>query len=474
MLIRQTVLYLPAQLLAPAVQFVAAVAWTHLMPPAEYGTLLLIMALQELVYVAGLSWWTLYAGRFVAAHADGGTIQTFQRAENGALLIAIPLQCLAMLAVLACFGTPPSALLVVAAVTFAVTRSLANHLAERARAEGRIGLFSFMQIAMALLGFGGAHVAMVTLGPKPEWALFALAAVQTVAALAAAVLLRLASARVAFDRAILLHAVRFGGPLLLSGLLAWGSMHGIRLLIERFEGAVALGLFAVGWGLGQRVVGVGAMVVTSAGYPLAVAKHASGDTASALDQVARNGALLLALLLPLLVGTALVTEPMVKLLVAEPFHAMTIAVLPLAALAATIRNLRVHWADQVLLLAERTDIALIMNSVEAVTTCVGCVIGLMVHGVVGACIGCVVGALVGAVCGFGMATLRFKLPVLWGLTARICLATAAMALTLLLLPAPAGIVGLALHIAAGVGTYAAILALSIGPPALMRLRLRQG
>lgn len=474
MLLRHTALYLPAQLLAPAVQFVAAVAWTHLMPPAAYGTLLLIMALQELVYVAGLSWWTLYAGRFVAFHADAGTTHQFQRAENGALLIAVPLQCLAMLGVLACFGTPPAPILVVAAVAFAVTRSLANHLAERARAERRIGLFSFVQIAMALLGFGGAHVAMLTFGPKPEWALFALALVQAMATLVAAVALRLASAKIAFDRAILLHAVRFGGPLLISGLLAWGSMHGIRLLIERFEGAVALGLFAVGWGLGQRVVGVGAMVVTSAGYPLAVAKHASGDVASALDQVARNGALLLALLLPLLVGTALVTEPMVKLLIAEPFHAMTIAVLPLAALAATIRNLRVHWADQVLLLAERTDIALIMNSIEAITTFVGCTVGLLTFGVIGACIGCVLGAVAGAVCGFGMATLRFKLPILWGLTARIVLATAAMALTLVLLPAPVGILGLALHVAAGAGSYAAVLALSMGPPALMRLRLRQG
>ena len=44
MLIYQTLLYLPAQLLGPAVQFLAAVAWTHWLSPSEYGVVALVIA----------------------------------------------------------------------------------------------------------------------------------------------------------------------------------------------------------------------------------------------------------------------------------------------------------------------------------------------------------------------------------------------------------------------------------------------
>ena len=44
----------------------------------------------------------------------------------------------------------------------------------------------------------------------------------------------------------------------------------------------------------------------------------------------------------------------VHLLIAAPFQAVTLAVLPLSALAGAIRNLRAHFGDQVFLLHNRT------------------------------------------------------------------------------------------------------------------------
>ena len=54
MLLRQTLLYLPAQLVGPFALFIAAVVWTHLLPPDAYGTLMLVMAIQELIFGFGL------------------------------------------------------------------------------------------------------------------------------------------------------------------------------------------------------------------------------------------------------------------------------------------------------------------------------------------------------------------------------------------------------------------------------------
>lgn len=70
MLFRRTLLYLPTQLAAPLLQFLMAVALTHWLDPAAYGTTMLVIATGEFVYLATLSWWTHYAMRYIASH-DG-------------------------------------------------------------------------------------------------------------------------------------------------------------------------------------------------------------------------------------------------------------------------------------------------------------------------------------------------------------------------------------------------------------------
>jgi O-antigen/teichoic acid export membrane protein len=70
MLIYQTLLYLPAQLLGPAFQLLAAIAWTHWLSPSEYGVLALIIAAQDLIFYVCLSWWSQYTTRYYAQHDE--------------------------------------------------------------------------------------------------------------------------------------------------------------------------------------------------------------------------------------------------------------------------------------------------------------------------------------------------------------------------------------------------------------------
>src|SRR5665213_2619396 len=66
-LIRHTLLYLPAQLIGPVAQFAAAVVWTHWMSPDVYGVLTFMFAAQELAFVMSLSWWSQYTLRYFGA-----------------------------------------------------------------------------------------------------------------------------------------------------------------------------------------------------------------------------------------------------------------------------------------------------------------------------------------------------------------------------------------------------------------------
>ena len=64
MLIRQTLAYLPAQLLSPLLQFATALWLTHALGAADYGLTMLIFASQELVFLVCLSWWTTFFLRY--------------------------------------------------------------------------------------------------------------------------------------------------------------------------------------------------------------------------------------------------------------------------------------------------------------------------------------------------------------------------------------------------------------------------
>ena len=66
-MLKQTLLYLPAQLFGPLAMFVAAVVWTHLLDTETYGAVSLVLAAQELVYMLTIAWWSLYALRYRGA-----------------------------------------------------------------------------------------------------------------------------------------------------------------------------------------------------------------------------------------------------------------------------------------------------------------------------------------------------------------------------------------------------------------------
>jgi O-antigen/teichoic acid export membrane protein len=473
MLLRNTFLFLPAQLLPPLAQFVAAIAWTHWFLPRDYGLLTLMMATQELVYVLTLSWWSHFTMRYVGEFRRDGRLGVFQGVENGVLIVAIAAQSLAALPIAAFLGFSADTELVAAAMAFIVLRAMATHFAERARSTGRIDVYSVLQIGGLAGGMALAHVLIVTVGARPAMGLAGMAAGSALALLIALRMLRIESSRPRLDRAVMRSALSYGGMLMVSGAVAWLSTNGIRIVVEQVEGTVALGLMAVGWGLGQRLVSVVAMLVTAAAYPLALAAWQSGDREGALAHLARNGLLLGGLLLPATVGILMVAPALVEWLVAEPYRATTVAVLPIAAAAAAIRNFRVHFSDQVLLLEERADLALRLDAIEAALTGCFCIAGALAGGIIGACWGVLAGAVSGAGLGFAWAIGRFGLVPPWRGLLRVLAGSLLMAGGIVLLGAPSGPVELVRTVIAGAAIYGGALALMF-PADVRRIAARLG
>jgi O-antigen/teichoic acid export membrane protein len=474
MLIRHTFLYLPAQLIGPFVQFVAALVWTHFMAPDLYGVLTFIFAAQDLAFVFSLSWWSQYTLRYFGA-LPAAERQPYRRAEAAVLVSTSLIQAAVAFGALIVLRAEVSPILAFAAIAFTITRCIGQHLSERARSDHRIFDYTIGQTVGPVAGFGIALLAVTGIGPAPEWALLGYASAQALALIWLWRRLHVAAVTWPLPRDIIRNALGFGLPIVIAGAIGWISLNGIRVVVEHAAGATALGLVAVGWGLGQRFTGVAATLVSAASFPLAVKSFVSGSRFEAFRQLAQGGVLLIALVVPATAGLCLLTRPFVELTVSRSFQETTMVILPLAAIAGGIRNIRIHFADQVLILMERIDVGIWINVVEAGCVIAGAWIGLYLGGLPGAVEGCLVASAIGAALCFAYIRWKFDFPLPWANTARIFLASAIMVAVLLLVPWPGMHISLAVRIGLESALGAIVYAIALGclEPEFIRIGWRQ-
>jgi O-antigen/teichoic acid export membrane protein len=473
MLLKHTLLYLPAQFVGPLFQLVAMIVWTHVVDEHTFGTITLITATHELLQIGFLAWWSQYALRFLGRYQDANDAPRFYRTENAVLLASIALQSAAVVAILLLViapGAGPGLLL--ATIAYVITRSLNLYIGERARARQQIWIYTIQQVLGPSAGFIVGLLLIKLFGQSAEWPLAGYAIAQLIAALVVLPKVRCGYRLWPVDREIVVHALRYGMPLIVGGALGWVGLNASRFIVNEMSGVAAAGLFAVGYGLGQRAAAVAAMLVTAAAFPLAVKSMEQGGSQAGMRQLAANSALLLAILAPSLAGIVILRTEIVHLLIAQPFQQVTLAVLPLATLAGAIRNLRAHFGDQVFLLHNRTRWMMAIAAIDASMTVVLSVLFLPCWGLAGVAGATAVAAFVAAIASFAIGFSRFGLSLPVGHLVRIALATIAMAALLRIFPDARTIPVLAAHVAAGAATYFAALALLYAPSLVRMLRQR--
>jgi O-antigen/teichoic acid export membrane protein len=322
-----------------------------------------------------------------------------------------------------------------------------------------IAVYSIQQVMGPAVGFLLGLLLIHMFGQDPEWPIAGYAMAQFAAVAIVLPMIRFGWSFWPVDRAILRQALSYGVPLVLGGGLSWISINASRFIVSDMMGVAAAGLFAVGYGLGFRASTVAAMMVTASAFPIAVRTMQERGVERAMQQLADNGALLAAILLPSVAGVFMLREEIVHLLIAPNFQAATLAILPLATLAGAIRNFRAHFADQVFLLHRRTKLTIAINSVEALLTVGASILFISWWGLTGAVIASTVSAVVAAVVSFSTGAILFRLRPPFLHLFKIVVATAAMMLVLQGLKKDGGSVLLALHIGVGASVYAVVLAL---------------
>ncbi|MDB5820877.1 MAG: polysaccharide biosynthesis protein [Rhizobacter sp.] len=400
MLIRATLKYLPAQVLAPLAQLLSMVVWTHWLEPVEMGAFTLLTTTQELVYLVGLSWFSVHALRSLpGAERTGAAWQRFLHTENAVVAGACVAMTVFGVVFTQCLADMPmgwhDAFWV---AMFFVTRSLNAHYAERARAQSSYAAYTVLQSIGPIGGLALGVIGLQLFAPSAT-VLFASYAIANAAATVFA-LPRLGIARQwrRPDARVMRAAFAFGGPMLVISALGWVAENHLRYLVQWQAGAVALGLMAVGFNLGRRAASVAAMLVTTAGFPIASRLLNDGRRAEAIAQLKVNAAMLMAVSLPVCAALVFIGPALIAFAVAPAYQETTSAVFALSVISGTVRNLQVHICDQWLILERRFKVAAALDIFETAVCAVASVIGLWFWGLHGA----VAGQLVGSVLNLGV------------------------------------------------------------------------
>ena len=474
MLLRHTLLYLPAQIVGPLFQLIAMIVWTHVVDEHTLGVITLVTATHELLQIALLTWWSQYALRYFGRYQNQGEVSRFYRTENAVLLVSVLLQSILAVAILLLVIAPDADTgLLVASVGYVITRTLNLYIGERARVHHHIWVYSIQQIVGPSAGFVIGLILIKLISPSAEWPLAGYALAQLVAAIIVLPKIGYGRSFWPFDREIVNQALHYGIPIVIGGALGWVGLNASRFIVNDMLGVAAAGLFAVGYGLGQRAAAVAAMLVTAAAFPLAVKSMEQSGSKVAMRQLADNSALLIAVLAPSIIGIYMLRDEIIHLLIAVPFQRVTLAVLPLSALAGSIRSLRAHFVDQTFLLHGRTRLMIVVAAIDAAATVLLSFIFIRHWGLIGAAGATVVAAIAAAIVSFTIGFTKFGLTLPLNHLIPVALATAAMAALLWNLPEAKSLIVLAGHIAAGATAYVAVLVVLYAMPLLRMFRLRQ-
>ena len=450
----------PLQIAQALIGFGAIAAFTRLMSADEFGRYALALSISMAAHTLLFTWTEAAAFRFfAAARAEKRLADHFATLLAMALALgAAVLLATAGLLMFAGLRDDVAAISLFAALA-AVLRFLTRLGRESDRAALAFGRYAVLETIYLVAGFA-AGVALLTI--------FDFGAAAPIAGLAAAgalvalidlpnLMRRARGGSVSLARSALYGG--YGAPLALALAVDLGVQAIARMVLATEAGPAPLGAYAAAFGL-ARALDVVFMGVSAAFAPLVFAAYEDHGRAAARD-AARNGFVLLAAVtIPAGVGLALVAQPVAAFMVGETLRAETAAALPWLAVAAVFSGFSLYYWSEAFQLTRRTgQRALLMLIPGAVQLAITAWLARE-HGAVGAAIGAGAGAIVSATL-LGLAGRRLlALPLPVGALARVCAATALMALSVMTLTQVQA--GLLVSVTAGACAYGAgVLAFNV-------------
>lgn len=455
-MLNQTFHYMVASIISAAVGLLSAIVFTRLLSPEEYGVYVVGLSTAGIVSAMLFTWVRVSALRF---QSEGGSVDV-----RATVLLAYLISVLAapVALLIATLTSSVSIERNIAAIFFALGLGLFELGQELLKA--RMQSFAFMAASItrgcvaflvcltaALLGGGGlTQLAMVTI------------AYFITASLFAATIWRRPIAGLNFSD--LRAFSRFGIPLTLSGIVF--AVHAAldRMLVFHLMGDNAAGHYGASADLVRQIILIPATSIASATIPLAVRAFADGGARSARPHLEFGFEILLATVLPAVVGLAFTSRYIAAVVLGPDFRETAAQIMPILAFAWLFQSISQSYVHASFHLAKTPFLTTLQGAAMLLVNLVTMPVLISRFGLAGAACGLVVAEAFGAGFGWFLSGKAFPLPCNAWHVLRIALATAIMALAITALEpllAP-GVLSLCILAGCGALTYfAAGMALDI-------------
>lgn len=318
--------YLPAKLLPSITPFITVPVYTHLFSPDEFGRYVLAFGVSELLMAATITGFASGAVRFFVAYKRQGNLSTYFAAMFISFLVMVTagaLVCSGLLLALKPRISPQLyPILWVAIPTFAAS-SLSELLMNILRAQERRRSYS----AFEMLNRGGTVAFSLLLVLVFDVGVAGLLWGQCIMlALTALPLIwlttrELGGAQIVVSPTHLRQIWGFALPITIGNVAVWALRMSDRYFIESFWNSYEVGLYSVSYNIASRSVFfvVGLFLLVPAPIMMRVWEE---EGRQAAEKALRNlSGFFLLIVVPVVVGFAVLANPLVRLLAADEYLA---------------------------------------------------------------------------------------------------------------------------------------------------------
>lgn len=448
--------YLPVQVAQALVGFGSVAVFTRIMPAEDYGRYALTLAAMSLTHILVFTWLEAAVARF---HARAERRRRMREHLTTVYAVYALIALLAGAVLIGLIQVLPLEIRLKTALSFAAISMLLRALMqigmETHRAEGDVRRFSALEASYLMLGFMIGVGIILTTG-------LGAAGVFIGTGIAALIML-------VFDLPVMLRRARggqrqtvrvaayaaYGLPVTLSLIFEHLLSVGDRFLIAGFLGQGAVGMYAAGYGLADRLLDIIFIWFGAAVWPMTIRALEQGGRRAAQEMAGQAAGLMGLIAFPAAAGLALVAGPLTTVLVGESLREEAARILPWIALSGLMNGMMTYYFHEAFTLTRRTGVMAAIMSASAVLNLGLNLVFIPVFGLLGAALATVlVYALALVVCAV-MGRRHFALPLPWGEWIKAGSATAIMAAAVLILPAlPMAWQTLALQALVGAGVYA--------------------
>tara|TARA_R110002074_G_scaffold45703_10_gene117919 strand:- start:259 stop:1116 length:858 start_codon:yes stop_codon:yes gene_type:complete len=228
---------------------------------------------------------------------------------------------------------------------------------------------------------------------------------------------------------------KFGAPVSASLVFEQLLSVGDRFLIAAFLGQGAVGMYAAGYGLADRLLDIIFIWFGAAVWPLTIKALESQGPEAAREVAGRAAGLMALIAFPAAAGLALVAVPLTTIIIGENLREQAAVILPWIALSGLMKGMMTYYFHEAFTLKRRTTSMAVIMAGAAVLNLGLNLVFIPIFGIAGAAAATVIAYFLSLLVCAWLGRKYFPLPLPWNDWIRAAAATGLMAVAVWTLPA---------------------------------------